>query len=182
MKKSADIHLNLLPKDPFLSTPIGRLLQWALSVGRYLVIFTEAVVIMSFATRFTLDRRITDLNGTIFQQRSIIDSYGDLEQQVRATQKKIDTYLQIEQQDNLAEVFPALTEITPQDVKLEELNIQPGTVLFSGTARSNISLNLLINNIQLSPRFSDVFVEKIETGSSKDPGFHFRIRANVKKL
>lgn len=182
MKKPADVRLNLLPKDPFLSTPIGKLLQWALSVGRYLVIFTELIVVLSFATRFSLDRRVTDLNGAILQKRSIIESYGDLEKQVREVQKKIETYQQIEQQQNLADAFPALSEITPQDILLEELNIQPGSVLFSGTARSNTSLNLLINNVQLSDKFSDVVVEKIETGTNKDPGFHFRIRARMKKL
>jgi Tfp pilus assembly protein PilN len=181
MKKPADLHVNLLPKDPFLSSPVGKLLQWSLSVGRYLVIFTELVVVLSFATRFSLDRRVTDLNGSILQKRSIIESYGDLESQVKAVQKKIDNYSQVEQQHNLADAFPALTEITPQDVQLEELNIQPTSILFSGTARSNVSLNLLINNIQLSPKFADIVVEKIETGTNKNPGFHFRIRATVKR-
>jgi Tfp pilus assembly protein PilN len=182
MKKPAKIKINLLPKDPFLSTPLGKLLQWALTVGRYLVIFTELVVVLSFATRFSLDRQVTDLNGSILQKKIIIESYGDLEQQVNDVQKKIETYQQVEQQQNLADSFPALSEITPQDITLKELNIQPGSILFSGTAQSNVSLNFLINNIQLSPNFSDVVVEKIETGSNQDPGFHFKIRASIKKI
>jgi Tfp pilus assembly protein PilN len=181
MKKPAKISINLLPKDPFLATPIGKLLQWALSVGRYLVIFTELIVILGFVSRFSLDRKVTDLNGAILQKKIIIESYGDVEQQVRDVQKKIESYQQVEQQQNLADAFPALSQITPQDVTLKELNIQPGSILFSGTTQSNTSLNLLINNVQLSSTFHDVVVEKIETGSNKDPGFHFKIRASVKK-
>jgi len=179
MKKSAKISINLLPKDPFLASPIGRLMQWALSIGRYLVIFTELVVIISFATRFNLDRQITDLNSKVHQRQIIIESYGDLEQQVRAIQKKITSYQQIEQQINIADTFPALSQITPQDVKLTDLTIQPNLIVFSGRALSSTSLNLLVNNIQLSPNFANVTVDQIENQSDKDPGFAFKIHANV---
>ncbi len=181
MKKTAHLRINLLPKDPFLSSPLGRLLQWSLSIGRYLVIFTELVVIISFATRFNLDRQNTDLNTAILQKQIIIESYGDLEQQVKDVQKKIESYTQVEQQVNIADAFQALTEVTPQDIKLEELNIQQNNIIFSGHTRSTVSLNLLINNIQLSQRFDDIVVEKIETKSDKDPGFDFRIRATMKR-
>ncbi len=180
MKKPASININLLPKDPFLSSPIGKFLQWGLSVGRYLVIFTELIVIMSFGSRFTLDRQITDLNGVILQKKTIIQSYGDLETSVRAIQKKTDSYTQVEQKQSLANAFPALSEITPADVLLTNLTIQPGSVSFSGKSNSTTSLNLLINNINLSNKFSDVSIEKLQTGSDQEPGYKFTINATVK--
>ncbi|SRR5258708_4463967 len=181
MKNPARLEINLLPKDPFLTSPIGKLLQWALSVGRYLVIFTELIVIMSFATRFSLDRQITDLNSAIHQRQIIIESYGDLEQNVRIVQKKIESYLQVEQQYNLADTFTALSEITPQDVKLDTLQIQQDSVVFSGHTLSNASLNLLVNNIQLSPKFSDVAVDRIKTPNDNKPGYQFQLRAKIRK-
>jgi hypothetical protein len=60
-RKKLDINVNLLPQDPFFETVFGRFLKWALSIGRYIVIFTELIVILSFASRFTLDRMVTDL-------------------------------------------------------------------------------------------------------------------------
>ncbi len=184
MKKPAnatDLKINLLPKDPFLTSPIGRLLQWALSAGRYLVIFTELVVVMSFATRFSLDRQVTDLNGMIHQKQVIIESYGDLEDKVRAAQKKITAYQQVEQQQNLADAFTAISEITPQDVILDELDIEQDHIVFSGTTRSSVSLNLLVNNIQLSPKFSDITIDKIQAASAQNPGYRFQIQAKLKK-
>ena len=77
-KQPAAITINLVPKDPFFATIPGRVLKWALSAGRYIVIFTELVVIISFATRFTLDRQVTDLNDTITSKEAIINSYGAL--------------------------------------------------------------------------------------------------------
>lgn len=181
MKKPVPITVNLLPKDPFFVSPIGRFLQWSLSVGRYLVIFTEMVVILSFASRFYIDRRITDLNGAIHQKETIISSFGDLEAQVRNVQNKIQSYQQIQQQVDITDSFEALSQITPQDVILESLNMKPDSVVFAGRTLSQTSLNLLVNNIQLSPHFSDVVINRIQTKSDKDPGFQFEIQAKVKR-
>jgi len=178
-KKPASISINLLPKDPFYQTPLGKILKWALSIGRYIVIFTELIVILSFVTRFSLDRRVTDLNDALFQKQTLIESYGDLEANVRQTQDKIDQYQQIEQQSNIAEVFPKLSAITPRDVTLDELVVKSDSVTLSGLTQSQNSLSLLINNIQLSPDFTRVSVDRIETGSTDQPGFFFRITAQI---
>lgn len=182
MKKPANIKVNLLPKDPFLATPVGKLLQWALTIGRYLVVFTEMVVIISFASRFTIDRQITDLNLAILQKETIIDSYGELEQNVRDVQKKIDTYRQVEQQENVTDIFPVLTAVTPPDVVLSDLQMRPGRVTLTGTTLSNVSLGILINNLQVSDRFTDISVERIGTAKDANSGLGFKIEANVKKV
>lgn len=160
---------------------MGKVMQWALSVGRYIVIFTELVVILSFLTRFNLDRQVTDLNESIFQKKTIIESYGTLEQDVRLTQQKIENYLQIEQQSNLAEVFPKLTKVTPQEIKLDKLTIQPGFMTLSGSTFSQQALNLFTNNLQLSPDFADIKINKIETEEQDKAryGFQFSVEAAV---
>lgn len=181
-KKPLPIDLNLIPKDPFFETPIGKVLKWALSIGRYIVIFTELVVILSFVTRFSLDRQITDLNDSIHQKEVVIASYGDLEDNVRRVQEKISQYQQLEQQADIIEVFPKLSQITPSSIELKSLMIQPDKVNFSGTTFSNDTLSLFINNIQLSDNFYNVSIDQIETGDRNDPGFHFRMSANTRRI
>lgn len=182
MPKRAQItvDINLIPKDPFFETVLGKILRWALSAGRYIVIFTELVVILSFLARFTLDRQLTNLNGTINQKTNVINSYGDLEYTVRMAQLRIQQYQQLEQQTNISDVFPALSQITPRDVQLEELVIRPSSIVMSGRVLSQTALNLLINNIQLSPQFNNISVDKIQVGDSKEPGFAFRLSADTK--
>lgn len=181
-KKPIPIDVNLIPKDPFFETPLGKVLKWALSIGRYIVIFTELIVILSFVTRFSLDRQITDLNDEINKKEMIIGSYGDLEQNVRQVQEKISQYQQATQQDDIVEVFPKLSRITPAGVKLNNLMIKADRVTFSGSTLSDDTLSLFINNIQLSDDFNNVSIEQIETGDRNDPGFHFRMSANTKKV
>lgn len=181
-KKSAQILINLVPKDPFFDTLIGRILRWALSAGRYIVIFTELVVIVSFVSRFTLDRQVTDLNQSIQQKEAIVDSYGPLEENFRASQAKVSQYEQIEQEANIAEVFASLSAVTPDGVVLEDLIISQSAIVASGRSLSQASFNLLVNNLQLSPDFQNVTVDKIESTSQKDPGFDFQVRANTKVI
>jgi hypothetical protein len=178
-KKKVSFDINLVPKDPFFNTLLGKTLKWALSVGRYIVIFTEITVIVSFVTRFSLDRQVTDLNGSINQKEIVISSFGELESNVRTAQAKIDQYLQIEQQINIVDVFPALTEITPRTIKLDQLIIKQSDILISGISPSQESLNILITNIQLSPIFYDVEVNKIASSRDQEQGFEFTIQAKT---
>ena len=67
-----NISVNLLTQDDFSSSPIGKVFLWALSVGRYIVVITELIVILSFLSRFKLDRDLTDVNEAIEKQKAII--------------------------------------------------------------------------------------------------------------
>lgn len=182
MPKPADIKINLAPKDPFFETTIGKFLNWALHVGRYIVIFTELVVILSFASRFTLDRRVTDLNESIHQKRIIAESYGPLENNFRLAQEKIKSYEQIEQTNNLVEVFPKLQRVVPKNIQLVDLLVEPNGISLEAVAASNNALNLFINNLQLSPDFSEVTVSRIETRGEKQPGFVVLVKANTAEI
>jgi hypothetical protein len=181
-KKVVSFDINLLPKDPFFATPAGQVLKWSLSIGRYIVIFTELVVILSFVTRFSLDRQVTDLNDAISQKKVVIESYGDLEESVRQIQSVLEEYSLLRQQVNITEVFPELTKIIPRDTELTELVLRPDQISFSGKTVKQSSLNIIINNIQLSNRFSNVSIDKIESNTTEDEGgFNFVIRANTRK-
>lgn len=178
MPKKISFNINLIPKDPFFNSPVGRILKWSLSVGRYIVVFTEMIVILSFVTRFSLDRQVTDLNGSINQKKVIIQSYGDLEDEVRLVQKKIQSYQEVSQQTNITEVFPELSKVVPPNVTLNDLTIRPEQVLISGTTLDQSNLNTLINNLTLSQRFYEVTVDRIETSDDRNqPGLKFSITA-----
>ncbi|NCN83092.1 MAG: PilN domain-containing protein [Candidatus Pacebacteria bacterium] len=175
------ININLLPSDPFFATPLGRMLRWALSAGRYIVIFTELIVIISFAARFTLDRQLTDLNKEISQKKAIVLSYGELEKNVRNTQTKIANYDSFEQDANLAEVFEKLSIVTPTQVALSRLGITSSAITIEGSAPSQSVFNILITNLQLSPDFSAVTVSKVESADKNVPGLVFTLAAQTKK-
>lgn len=179
-KKPAAININLVPKDPFFDSTVGRILQWALSAGRYIVIFTELIVIVSFAARFTLDREITNLNSDIYKHQQVIESQAAFEQEFISIQDRLADLKLIEQETNMIEVFENLSRVTPQDINLEQLLVTPTKVTITGRTLSQNSFNLLVNNLQLSGDFYNINIGRVESGDSNEPGFEFNISADTK--
>jgi hypothetical protein len=179
-KKPADITINLTPKDPFFNSVIGRTLKWALSAGRYIIIFTELIVILSFIARFTLDRQVTDLNSDITKNISLIESYGTLENDFRGIQDKINHIETLERENNIVEVFPQLTAVTPDGINLESLNIQPDSVTIAGNTLSQNAFNLFVTNLQLSPDFHQIQINDVSNQDENRPGYKFQLQAKTR--
>lgn len=179
VKPPAQIKINLLPKDPFFDSVIGRSLQWALSAGRYIVIFTELVVIASFITRFSLDRQLTDINSDITQKELVIQSYGDLETNFKIAQDKIAKIKSLDQESNIAEVFPFISEITPEGIQLTRLLIRPDGISAEGSTLSQTAFNMFVSNLELSPHFLNVSIDKVESQENDEAGFVFSLRADT---
>ena len=143
------------------------------------MIFTELVVIVSFLSRFQLDRQVTDLNNEILDNQRRIESYGDLEENVRAVQKKIETYNQLKTQTPLTQVLDKLSEITPEDIQFQELAIRQNLLQVSARAGSRQALEQFIQNMQSSQYFYGVVSDNISNTDAKTPGFDFGIQALV---
>ncbi len=175
-KKGIDIPaLNLYPEDPFYETPIGKILRWAVSIGRHIVIFTEVVVIVSFFSRFTLDQQLTDLNRSILQKQSIVESYGTLEQDVRAVQQKTDDITTILNQQGRHDVMAIIQEVTPSDVVYDVVSLRRERLNLSGTIRSNRSLELFVDRLKSVPELESVSITNIQSGDPRDPGITFAL-------
>lgn len=177
MPKPLTYEFNLIATDPFFETTAGKILLWTVSIGRYIIIFTATVVIVSFASRFYLDRKLTDLNNEIHQKSAVIESQQQLENDFRFTQFRIQTYEQMEKQNNLARIFPLLQKIVPRNLILRRLEINQDELSAESIALSNEALNFFISNMQLSEHFRDIVVERIESRDEKSIGFRVIVKA-----
>jgi len=167
--------LDLYPEDPFYQTPIGKILRWAVSAGRHIVIFTEVIVIVSFFSRFTLDRQLTDLNRTIVQKQSVVESYDTLEADVRAVQAQTEDIATILSHQGRFTVMETVQQITPQDVVYNQVSLRREKLNLSGTIRSNRSLELFVDRLKAVPEFESVSITNIQSGDARDPGITFAI-------
>ena len=66
--------INLIGEEEMAHTPVGRIVAWAVTYGRYIMIGTEIIVLLAFISRFSLDRKLTDLNDEVSQKQAIIDA------------------------------------------------------------------------------------------------------------
>ena len=171
--------INLLPQDPFEQSFLGKFLKWALSVGRYIVIGTELVVIGSFLARFSLDRQVTDLNEAIAQKLAILASYGELETEVRSIQSRLtlvhdlgDKTLGVEKQ------LETISGFTPVDVAYASLELSDVEVKLAGTAFSDAGFQTLLSTLRQQQDFTKIEVERAVSSGGEGSGTEFVITAS----
>ena len=179
-KRSKQLNINLLPQDPFFDSVLGRVLQWSMGAGRYIVIFTEIIVILSFAARFTLDRQVTDLNEQLYSQITQLDGLSQDEASFKLAQAQIAEVKKNQEISNIIDVFATLNKVVPADVALNRLSISQETISLESTALTQSSFITFINNLQLSPQFNTIRIGKVESTGSNQPGFTFSLTASTR--
>ena len=171
-----NISVNLLTQDEFSSSPLGKVLLWALSVGRYIVVITELIVILSFLSRFKLDRDLTDVNEAIEKQKAIILSYGNLEEEFRFTQGQLEFIHQSTPQHTPQEALSILSKTLPADIKIDDLSINNEGFSFSATALSMQGFTQFIRSLMAEEAIGDVALGSVET---QDQGLIVNFDAQV---
>ena len=73
------IRINLLGQQDLEHTPWGRIVSWATTYGRYIMITTEIMVLLAFISRFSLDRKNTDLTEEVTQKQAILEANTSFE-------------------------------------------------------------------------------------------------------
>src|SRR3989344_5628076 len=84
-KKSASINLLKSSRNEIFE----KFIDWALTIGRLLVIITEIIALSAFIYRFGLDRQLIDLHGTIKSQQAVVSFYKKQEETYRNLQDRL---------------------------------------------------------------------------------------------
>lgn len=175
--------ISLLPKHGLEGTIFGKFFDWVFSVGRYIIVFTELIVIGAFLSRFWLDRRNTDLTEEIRQQRAILESTQEFENEFRLFQSKLDVIAQeLEQEEDLLSPFQIVVNSLPTEISLRsfgwsEKNQQAtlNTAVFS-----EAGLSAFINNLLTQPEVSSVDIGTIKK-DKQTKGMEIRIIVNFEE-
>jgi len=172
--------INLLPKDKWEEGVVGKLLHWALNIGRYVVVFTELIVISAFLFRFGLDRKLTDLNEEMKQKQSMVQSYVDLEEKFKRLQLQLKIVK--ETKDNTIDVGLILTnisKITPLDTIYSTIDISEKKISLEGQTFSEVGLATLLAKAQTSEIFTGVVLENVSSATDKSQAIDFRMILNL---
>lgn len=167
--------INLLKKRGFDQKPLGITLHWALTYGRYIIICTEIIVLLAFISRFKFDRDLIDLREKISQQQTIVENSQVFEREVRSIQNHL---AQIKagknDQQKIVALMRYIETITPPDVFFDDLTLDEKRLTLSTKALSSGSVTTFINNVRLSPLFTDVRVDTLEQKGGEPTIFHLQ--------
>ena len=174
--------INLLPKEPWETGILGQLIPWTLSVGRYVVVFVELIVISAFLYRFGLDRKLTDLNEKIKQKQAVVSSYGDLEAKFKQVQRQLQKIKATDEASvKIDEVLDHIGQITPTDAAYKSIMINQKEVSLQGKVLSEAGLATLLTQAQASKEFSDVRLENVSSGIDNSQAIVFRMSLGFKQ-
>ena len=67
--------ISLLPEEKTgLQSTLEKAFDWLVNTGRWIIVFTELIVILAFLSRFWLDQRLADIYAKNIQKITIIEA------------------------------------------------------------------------------------------------------------
>lgn len=182
MPKVIHKSINLIPKDEFESSVMGRILRWALSTFRIMVIVTELIVMSAFLSRFWLDSRNSDLNEEVQINTMQVAAYQDIEKALKSYQARLSNAKELFQKTNKSLVIKEISSLLPLDVFLSSIDIKDDNkVTLKANSLSDKSIVQLTANLVLSNKFDSINLVQVSSNPENVNITTFTLTANYKK-
>lgn len=155
--------INLLPKEDFEKTTLGRTMKWALSSFRFMVIFVELVVISGFLYRFWLDVQISDLNDEVQQKSAVISSRSSFENEFRSLQNRLYLFRTITDPNNNSSVFfEEISSVIPREIQVSAFSRTDDLIELRGTTADELPLANFLAHLNRNDRFGSVELQTVK--------------------
>ncbi len=172
------VSVNLLGQQDLEHTPWGRIVSWATTYGRYIMITTEIIVLLAFISRFSLDRKLTDLTEEVSQKQAIIEANSSFEKEIKSLQANIATIKKIiSTQSGPVEIVSIMETLIPPDVYLTSLELSSSKLSVVAVAGTTQGFSQFLANLQASKQLKNVLLGDISRSPSK--GIEFQFTADV---
>lgn len=173
------VSVNLLDQPEFNSSSIARIMNWAITYGRYIMIGTEVIVLVAFISRFSLDRQLTDLREEIAQKQIILEANQDFENEflyVQDTLKKVSALTKT--QDKPITILQNIISIIPDDVFIQSYDYSDTSLEIRFTAGTTQSFSSVLTRLQNIESLHNIEVSEISKDTLR--GTEFLITADIK--
>src|SRR5581483_9874171 len=128
---------------------VDKIINWAFSAGRIIIIVTEGIALCAFLYRFTLDSQIVDLHSKIKQKQAIITLYKDNEQTYRQLQEQLSRLTALAPQGKKSvEIFRAVLEATPPEAIIDNVSYSANSIKLQMGFFSKSTIGQFVNSIQ----------------------------------
>ncbi|MBN1169148.1 PilN domain-containing protein [Candidatus Woesebacteria bacterium] len=180
-KKKRKNTINLIPREGFTATTSGRILVWALSTFRVVVIVTEIIVMIAFMSRFWLDAQNTDLNDEIKQKVAVLEATKNFEKEFENNQELLSIFSEFSKDHTKApDSHSGITKSLPesQEFYLVKINYNAENVNLEGRSLDEFSIQQFLTNLESRKIFKSVSLGSVETDQEFAPFMKFLI--NIK--
>ena len=159
MAKTPSINLLESKRKGFLD----KFINWALTIGRFIVIITEVIALSAFLYRFSLDRQLVDLRGKIKQEQALVSSLRENEKTYRNLQERLALASKfIDKGEQTVKIFKETVALAPEDFLLSNLTVSEDRLTINATVQHISSLTTFIKGLRNYPNISTISLDKIE--------------------
>ena len=133
--------------------------EWMVTIGKYLLIFVEMIVLGVFFSRFILDERNNDLTEEINSQISLLnDSTWKQNNRIYSNYQTLLSDVEIVRMGQRfnSEVVSEVTSSVPSTIILNSFSLNGDRVSLSLTALNLEDINIYETALKSSTRYSDV--------------------------
>lgn len=169
--------INLIIKEGFEHTQLGKLLDWLLSAGRTIVVITELIVIAAFLSRFWLDRTLADLNEQNTAKKNQIEASLMFEKDFRNIQTRLTLYKSIDAgKTNAVKLVKDITSLLPSGVILSNISFSENQLTLRGNSLSEGGVAGFVIALDKSDYKNSVLSEvSIETAGQQTISFIIKV-------
>lgn len=169
--------MSFLPDEYDVNSFPARAARWLTTVGRFVIVFTELIVIGAFISRFWLDRTNSDLSESVRQQKAILESTVDFEKEYSLLQQRL-KYISnfYKTQPEFKNKLTTLVNSTPPEIIYDRLDISqdPKTADMSAKVSlfsySESAIIDFVTNLIANPKIATVNIQTIEK-KPRDPRY-----------
>lgn len=144
-----------------------KFINWALTIGRVVVIVTEGIALLAFLYRFSLDRQLIDLHEKIKQKETIVKLLKNNEDRYRNLQERLLLISNLGKKSaSTSKTFIDINNLVPPDVILNNFSFSTDSLKIDLSTQSVASLLTLINSLKSYPLVNTVSLDRIENRTS----------------
>ena len=162
-KSSASI--NLLRNEQ--KETVEHIIDWAVTIGRVLVIVVELAALTAFLYRFVLDNQLQDLQTKIKQKQAIVAYQKDSEDTYRNLQERLavaSSYGNVGRDD--LKIIKDILSFAPDGMAFTTVAFSPGRMQIEANVESIIPLSNFINKLRAYSLIDTISLDKIENKTS----------------
>jgi hypothetical protein len=178
MEKEHKILINLSPQKPVVFTNV--FFNWAIRVGRIIIILTELVALGALFYRFIVDRQVIDLHDQIRQGLLVVSAQSKQEEIYRDLQNRLLLIKSLTEQtqQNIITTNNILNRMTALGGTVSRFSLQSNTLLLQGEF---LSVSQMSDLLQYLGSLDAVSSANVETIQSKGQIVDFEMRIEFKK-
>jgi hypothetical protein len=172
MPDSPHVKINLIGKQKV--SVKDDFLDWAVKIGKIIIVATELIALAALIYRFTIDSKIINLHDKIKNAELFVVSQKAKEETFRSIQTRLDNIKKTEAEtDTKIKILnDVLAAASSGDFSSTNLTVSNNTIQFDGTSLSVFKINEFIEDLKKNPNVGGISLDDV---SSTLQGTQFKI-------